>query len=515
MKQTAAFRPRWPLVLILLLAGAHLLFASWNILYSGQNYDEGFYAVAARSVWQGDLPYRDFGYTQMPLLPYINGLMMHLTGFGLLEQRAVNGLWGALTLVLAVRWLARRTSPAWALGCGALLSLSAPWMSFVHLGKTYAMVGLIIMAALWVYTEWAPGPRKVCLLAWLATLGIGCRLTAAPFFAVLWLAAALELPLRPARPWVLSAAGSLLAPVLLLLPFYLAAPEAAYFWTLGFHRLSVPQKHWHITWPMIAALAPALWLGLVFNAGHAAVQRKLPERRELVVLFATLLALAANLLPSGVFEEYGVPFLPPLLLVVAAGLWRAGASLPWLRSAAVPLGLLLLNLSVAVTLLWPSMPPDRRGTLSVFLPLNASAYDPSLPARIARQTQVVRQYLPPGRPFIGPQIILAVEADRPVPRALRMGPFTATFDYPAPQAARLNLVTFAELEAIFQDPAVPFLAFYKNGNLNYAWSMPTFRNPPPADRQRWQAIFQRDFLVAYEDADALLLVRKSALPARP
>ena len=242
MNQGVTSRPRWPLAGVLLLAGSHLVFAVWNIFYSGQNYDEGFYAVAARSVWEGDLPYRDFGYTQMPLLPYINGLMMHLTGFGLFEQRAVNGLWAALTLVLAVRWLARRTSPAWALGCGALLSLSAPWMSFVHLGKTYSLVGLIIVAALWVCTEWAPGPRKVGVLALLATLGLGCRLTVAPYFAVLWVGAALELPLRPVRSWWLIAAGSLLAPVILLLPFYLVAPEAAYFWTMEFHRLSIPQN---------------------------------------------------------------------------------------------------------------------------------------------------------------------------------------------------------------------------------------------------------------------------------
>ena len=266
---------------------------------------------------------------------------------------------------------------------------------------------------------------------------------------------------------------------------------------------------------MIAALAPALWLGLGFNVAYAAVARQLAPRREIVVLGATLLALAANLLPSGVFEEYGVPFLPPLLLMVATGVWRAGAALRWLRHAAVPLGLLCFNLAAAVGLLWPWLPPERRGTLSVFLPLNASAYDQSLPGRIARQTQVVRHYLPVGQPFIGPQLILAVEAGRPVPRDLRMGPFTATLDFPADRAARLNLATFPAIEARLNDPAVPLLAFYKNGNLNYAWSMPTFSNPPRADRLRWQELFHRDFLVAYEDEDALLLVRRNALPAGP
>ena len=107
---------RRPAGVLLVVGGLHLVSACWHVLYSGMNSDEGFYAVAARSVWQGDVPYRDFGHTQMPLLPYINGLMMQLTGFGLFEQRAINGLWGALTLALAAIWLSRRTNVYWALG---------------------------------------------------------------------------------------------------------------------------------------------------------------------------------------------------------------------------------------------------------------------------------------------------------------------------------------------------------------------------------------------------------------
>jgi 4-amino-4-deoxy-L-arabinose transferase-like glycosyltransferase len=504
----STLEPRWKSSLILLVGGVYVIFSVWNIIYSGANADEGFYALAARSVWQGDLPYRDFGYTQMPLLPYINGLVMQLTGFGLFQQRAVNGVWGALTLLLAIRWLARRTSPNWALGFGALLALSAPWMCFVHLGKTYAFAGLIIVTAVWIYTESVPSVRKVSLLALCATLGIGCRLTTAPFFAILWIAAVIELPVPQFRHWLSVILGSVLWPLLLLLPFYLVAPEAAYFWTMGFHQLSVPNKPWHIVWPVIVALAPALWLGLALSLAHSLAKRRAPEQREIVLILATLLSLAANLLPSGVYEEYGAPFLPPLALLAALGLWRMGANLPWLRHVTVPAALLVLNLTASVALLWSSMPPSRHSSLSMLLPLNAAAYDATLPARLFQQTRVVKEYLLPGEPFIGPQIILAVEAGRPVPKNLRMGPFTATMELPQIRAAQLNLATFAELEAYFEDPRVRLLSFYKNGNLNYAWSMPSFSNPPKQERQRWLQLIHREFLVAYEDVDSLLLIRK-------
>ena len=42
--------------------------------------DESYYTLASRSVYQGEVPYRDFAYMQMPYLPYLNGLVMQVTG---------------------------------------------------------------------------------------------------------------------------------------------------------------------------------------------------------------------------------------------------------------------------------------------------------------------------------------------------------------------------------------------------------------------------------------------------
>lgn len=502
-------RPAWPGIAVLLATGAHLISACWHVLHNGMNLDEGFYALAARAVWQGELPYRDFGYTQMPLLPYINGALLQLTGHGLIAQRAVNALWAGLTLALMAGWLGRRTKPTWGLGVAALFSLSAAWMYFTHLGKTYAFAGLMAMGAALMHLDRAPSIRKAGWLALLGTLGVGCRLPMAPFFGILWLATLAELP---RRELLRAVAWSGLWPVLLVAPFYGAAPAAAYFWTVQFHQASVPNRTWWLPWSAIAALAPALWLGLTAVAAHAVVRRVWPGRRELVLALATLGTIAANLAPKGAFEEYAVPMLPILGITVALALWSAGAAAPWLRRTFTPIVLLAANLALTVVLQWPNLRAEVRNTWSMFLPLNAPIYDTALPGRLAQARQVVQHYLPAGQPFIGPSVILAAEADRPVPRGLRMGPYTTTAELPAARARELNLATIAEVETWFSDPSVPLLALSKNPFGNYRCSMPSYQNSAQFRRFSWQELFHRDFLIAYEDTNFLLLIRRNAIP---
>lgn len=503
-------RQAWPAIAVLLAIGVHLVSVCWHVLHNGMNLDEGFYALAARAVWQGELPYRDFGYTQMPLLPYINGALLQLTGHGLIAQRAVNALWAALTLVFMARWLGRRTTPTWGLGVTALFSLSAAWMYFTHLGKTYAFAGLMAMGAALLHLDRTPSIRKAGWLALLGTFGVGCRLPMAPFFGVLWLAALVELP---RRELLRAVAWSTLWPMLLVGPFYGAAPSAAYFWTVQFHQASVPNRIWWLPWPSIVALAPALWLVLASGVVHAAVRRAWPSRRELVLALAMLGTVAANLAPKGAFEEYAVPMLPILGITATLLLWNAGAAAPWLRRTFTPIALLGANLVLTVALQWPNLRAEVRNTWSMFLPLNAPIYDTALPGRLTRARQVVQHYLPPGQPLIGPSVILAAEADRPVPRGLRMGPYTTTAEFSAARARELNLATIAEVEAWFNDPGVPLLALSKNPFGNYLCSMPSYQNSVKFRSFSWQEFFHRDFLIAYEDTNFLLLIRRNAIPS--
>jgi hypothetical protein len=60
------------------------------ILFGRLNADEGFYLTASRLVMQGQLPYRDFAFTQMPLSAYLYGIPQSLFPPSILLGRATS-----------------------------------------------------------------------------------------------------------------------------------------------------------------------------------------------------------------------------------------------------------------------------------------------------------------------------------------------------------------------------------------------------------------------------------------
>ena len=57
-----------PAVLALIVAACVAVLSVW---WGAVNQDEGWYLYAARLVGEGKLPYRDFFFTQGPVLPFL------------------------------------------------------------------------------------------------------------------------------------------------------------------------------------------------------------------------------------------------------------------------------------------------------------------------------------------------------------------------------------------------------------------------------------------------------------
>jgi hypothetical protein len=149
--------------------------------------DEGSYALAAKLVVQGERPYRDFAYPQMPLLPYVYGAWTALTAESWYSVRVLSALFAvALGSLLYATLASRFGSRLGALGV-LLYSSSALVFFWFPTLKTYVVPTFLLFAAYVVVARQVHVPSRRWFLAGvLVALAVDSRLlfaSAVPAFA--------------------------------------------------------------------------------------------------------------------------------------------------------------------------------------------------------------------------------------------------------------------------------------------------------------------------------------------
>jgi 4-amino-4-deoxy-L-arabinose transferase-like glycosyltransferase len=456
---------------VLLLYAIHA--AHW-VWHGYPNVDEGFYALASREVLEGRLPYRDFAYTQAPLFPYLQGLFLRLVGYSLYAQRALNAVWGALTLLLVLR-LAREKAPGSALWAPLSLALLPAWVYFEMLGKTYALAGLLLLLA--GATLWVREPmRRALSFGLLGSLAVGCRIPVAPAVFVLWLFLIAQAETPRDRRWILLAPP--LIGVSLALPFALADPQAFFYWNLQYHAaaarstrlVAASQLPYHVL-PLLALLGVA---GLAAKG-----EWRVHFKEERAFLTAGLLGVAAQFLAHGIYAEYATPCLPLLALGVA----RVGQ-----RSLRLGWPVALAGV-IAVSAL-PFQPPQApRNRLLV--------------KGMVECTEFLRGRLQRGSTVLTPYPIVVTGAGLEVLPGLEMGYFGITDELSAERAARLKVTTLERLRELVVQRRADAIVLSRYLP-NFPNSIPSCTRIPPerllpfreAVREHYRAVFLNDdFLV--------------------
>ena len=149
--------------------------AALNRLVGG---DEGYYLYAAKLVSQGQVLYKDFFYTQMPLLPYVFGAWMKIFGTSWLSARLLCALLGIGTGVLLAFSVPHKDRPLALL----LYAFCAACFGEFSQGKTYALTSLLLVGALMLIS----GKRMLGagILLGLAVLTRLMMLVTVPIFVV-------------------------------------------------------------------------------------------------------------------------------------------------------------------------------------------------------------------------------------------------------------------------------------------------------------------------------------------
>lgn len=437
----------WRLPLAAAFAFAAAL-AAVEVWFGPLNHDEGWYLLAAQNVARGMVPYRDFLYTQGPVMPRVYAALSLLwSGHGVLGGRVLTALFG-LAAAAAFAAAAGRVASRVDRGAGApaaffafvMLALSPDWAYFSAIPKTYSLCAFFLgLGLLAVSGERRRFPfLSGAAFAFAAATRATFCLAAVP----VWLALVAEaLRRKDRRPWrdpALFAAGCVAALALCYVPVALSCLDNFVFsQTYHTSRAAAPLGRWAVLragflcflaqgYPAFVAAAAVLWSHGRMVARSDGRMVGQPDGRTVArsdrfvwpVAAAFVLPTLAHFMVPFPYADYNTPAMPfaAVALAVPLGLLAARARLHPLR-----VGLAALAASVAFVAAspWPMKWVGGRQDRFWFVTDGQTAL-----SRLREAGAAVRAANPDGKPILAQDAYLAVEAGVPVVPGLEMGPFS-------------------------------------------------------------------------------------------
>ena len=289
--------------------------------------DEGSYLLAAKLALDGVVPYSDFLYVQMPLLPYVYGAWTLLVGESWVGVRILSACFATALGALLYRDLAMRFGRRLG-GLGLALFVASPlvftWYATV---KTYALSTLLLFGAYVLVLRGTSANRLRWLGAGaLTALAIDTRLIFAVVLpALVWAAWRVQANGRSQRMAALG--GGLLVGLAPAFFFFVLDPSRFVFDNLGYHGARNPEGLFANLDQKLEVAAGMLgfapYLLLLLGALVAGiVLHRLEGRVPLSVLLGASL-FAGSLAPTPTYDQYfctTVPFLAVASVEVVAAI---------------------------------------------------------------------------------------------------------------------------------------------------------------------------------------------------
>jgi hypothetical protein len=499
-------RPTWTL---LWGAVAIAWLAVWAValVWGELNQDEGWYLYAAGMVADGRVPYRDFAFTQGPVMAYAYALGNPLvSSLGLAGGRLLTLVFGlcavACAVVLAGRLAPASRRTAAMLTVAALAGLNAYQAYFFTVVKTYALTALLVAAGLLLLLEGARGrwlqaaAAGVCL-----SLAAGTRLSAAFLLPVFLVYLATERGRIGWRPCVGFALGGAVTAAVLFGPFLAVAPDGLWFGLVEYHGsragggASLFYKAGSVARLLqaytVAAVVAVAVLACRFSAGslRAAGEWRLEDRFSVAAAAGLAVVALVHLAAPFPYDDYQTFLFPCAAAILARAI---AGSLPdsdeeqrvWVAAVALAA---LLGTAGAPSLQNMFLAGQDRIWWRV-------RTEPQIVA-LRRAAATVKGMAGSGDVLLTQDLYLAVEAGMRVPSGLELGPFSYYPDWPDGLAERRRVVNRERLEAIMATGEARVAAFSGYG---LAVESPRLTPVPEAERRRLLEVLGRRYEMAVE-----------------
>lgn len=414
---------------------ASVVLAAACVWLGALNQDEGWYIYAARMVADGFVPYRDFAYTQGPVMPIVYSVFRGVwDAWGLAGARVLTLAFGAAGVFLASRLAARLAPPRVASFAAVvtvlLLGCNLFHVYYITIPKTYSLATLFLVLGFYflsfiVRTSPALQRVKEPVFSFFAgaafAFAAGTRISMGAVMPVvgIWMLFCCNWKTLAAF-----CAGGFGALALVYGPFIADAGARA--GLLAAQEYHAARGGFDIVWTVGSLSRLVRWylplfivLGLaVFTCGFITKDRPFGRVVFLAPLAVVLLQLAAPF----PYEDYQVPLMS-LFAVYAAVKFSFAVDRGAVRADVAPL--LVLGLSFAASFgsplieRWMTNGQDRFWSLKK---------DKSELAQLRSAAAEIESLDPGGKTLLTQDTYLAVETGRTVPRGLEMGPFSVLDD---------------------------------------------------------------------------------------
>ncbi|MEI6610059.1 MAG: hypothetical protein WCO53_10000 [Deltaproteobacteria bacterium] len=407
--------------------------------------DESYYIMAAKKAMSGEIPYRDFGYAQAPIMPYINGFFLNIFGFTQQASRVINMCWGYLAILFSMIFVLKRRGLWACFICGWVLLSSPLWVG-VNCFSTYGLTNFLMTVTGIVFCSSLKYDKKVILFSIFGSLAIGCRLTVAPAIMILW--AFLILEGNDYRQKMKTFFIFIAVELTILLPFFIASPYNFIHWNVGYHISTTIHRR---IFSEHFLGQPSVFIMLSLAIPLAFILKKKFTSPEVALLLAAIAGIFSQFIPQSSYFIYSMLF----------------------STMAVMGGTIILSdfkykkYICAILLIFPLiyLTPSNPHSYLTYPPINAY-FDNKWNDTRNEAVKFLKKNTSSDDLLLTHYPILAIEADRDIFHGMEMGWFAVTDEMDQTTAKKLNymhynelikIVRYSEAKAIIlrTDPAYP------------------------------------------------------------
>lgn len=406
-----------------LFALAVLGFAA--VWIGGVNQDEGWYLYAANLVAEGKLPYRDFFYTQGPLMPIVYSAFTFVwESCGILGARIFSLAIGVLGILLAA-FFARRLAPADKKNAAALIVFFVLGSNLYHLyylaiPKTYALASLFVMMGFFLLSFLNKSSFFALLSGVSLAFASGARISLGILLCVvgLWL-----LVTRRYKDLVAFCIGGFGALALVYGPFLL--DEKAFAGLVAAQRYHTSRGGFDPVWTIGSFSRLVRWYLPLFVVAGLGIAKMFSARAPK----CSLAGVAAIGFGAVFFVQMLAPFPYEDYQVPVMGLFAASAAVVFVSTFSARRE--WLQLMLVLGMCWASAfgsPLLEKWTTNGqdrFWTLKKEKFELAQMREVARRIEALD---PGGKELLTQDLYLAIESGRKVPNGLEMGPFSILSD---------------------------------------------------------------------------------------